>query len=373
MKYVVVNGRAFAAAGKNIYTKEVLRPGKYVHPIQKWELDANEEYLASVAAESNAALAESVECPIPDGHTHNAGDVKGWVREFFVAEDGGLNVRCEITDEEYAAKVDDGSVDKVSVYLDDLGDGQYTPGGDRVVHVALTPYPVASKQGGFVRLSVDAPEIPVLTPKEYPMKFSLNIEQARAFGIEVPEGHEGDTIEVGHEDLVKVTETALAARDTADATSATLAAQRDTAVEEAKAAKVALAALEEAQPFGPEVAAKALSVDPAKDRYFARARKSLDAAVEGEIRLALEKGKITKAGEEILRTLLSTEHAFCLSAEGVAESVDVAAKVSALLGIIPEGSAVPTTEMDVSKVDTDPDPDTAKKASVERMTEAANK
>ena len=36
MKYVVVNGLAFAAAGKNIYTKEVLHVGQYQHPITPW-------------------------------------------------------------------------------------------------------------------------------------------------------------------------------------------------------------------------------------------------------------------------------------------------------------------------------------------------
>lgn len=372
MRAVITNGRAFASAGSNLYIKEVLRAGKYQHPTHAWPepLDATPEYLAAVAQESNAALAAGVEIPIPDGHQHGAGDVVGWVREFFMGEgeDGSpaLLTRCEITDPAYAQKIDDGSVSKVSVWLDEIGDGQYTPAHDRVVHVALTAYPVASKQGDFVRLSLDggAQEVPVLTPYEEksPMKFALAVEKARVLGLDIPEGHEGDEIEVSPEALVTAAEAAQAARATADETSATLATQRDEAVE----------ALAERDKEAPEAAvARILSVDPKQDRYFARAQRSLAQAVKGEIALALEKGKIDKRGEEALTRLLSVETAYTLSAEGKAEQIDVAEAVKTLLGLIPEGAAVPVGES-VAKVETEDQPDEAVKASVERMTKAAN-
>lgn len=315
------------------FVKEVLREGTYQHPIKPWAqpLRATKDFLEALAARSNAALAHKIDVPIPDGHDDRAADNAGWAKRFYVDrnDDGtfGLFIEADITDPAYAEKIKNGSINKVSVYIDTFGDGQYDPKGERVIHVALTGYPVAAKQGGFIALSANSNKsVPVLTrlATESPMPLSLPLDRAKALGIKVPEDAK---------DAVEVNDVALS----------TLLGHIDgEKARTEEAVKAALAAQKPAE-FDPtpENLAKALSVDASKDRRFVKAQTALASAVDAEVKLALAAGRITVPMGEQIKALLSAECAFALGLDGKASVLDVPAAVRALLALIPEKAMVP--------------------------------
>lgn len=356
---------ANGTSGSFMFVKEILREGTYQHPIRPWPspLDASRAYLEAVARRSNEAARAGIRVPLPDGHEDtSAGNNFGWGLEFFTGpnEDGTVSLfaKVEVTDPGYAAKITDGSISKVSVLLAAIGDGQYTPDGDRVVHIALTPYPVASRQGGFVKLSVVGSDVPILARQEAPMK--ITPELAKRLGIDVPEG--ATEVEVTAEALTAVAE----AQDAAKTASATALAAATKATETAQAEA---AAAKELAAKAPDLQ-KALSVDPSKTPYFAKAFASQAKANEAALSVAKAQGKITEPVAKALASLLAVDHAFALSAEGAAAPVDVRDFVEKLLAAIPENTMVkvaPSTVDDAPKGDNAVDP-----ALIERAVKAAN-
>lgn len=318
------------------FVKEVLREGTYQHPIKPWAqpLRATKDFLEALAARSNDALAHNIDVPIPDGHDDRAVDNAGWAKRFYVDRntDGtfGLFIEADITDPAYAEKIKNGSINKVSVYIDAFGDGQYDPKGDRVIHVALTGYPVAAKQGGFIALSANSNKtVPVLTrlaASESPM-LTLSLDRAKALGLTVP---------ADAKDSIEVNEAAL---------SSLLGHIDGEKARTDEAVKAALAAQKPAE-FDPtpENVAKALTVDVSKDRRFARAQTALANAVDAEVKLALVSGRITVPMGEQIKALLSAECAFALGVDGKASVLDVPAAVRALLALIPEKAMVPVVD-----------------------------
>lgn len=340
------------------YVKEVLREGSYQHPLRPWPtpLSATREYLESVAARTNAGLEADVGVPIPDGHDDTAKDTAGWATNFFVAdnEDGTASLMAEmdITDSEYDRKISEGSITKVSVWLADHGDGQFDPGGDRVVHVALTPYPVASKQTGFVALSTGA-SIPILEPfTEAPMKFSIIASKAKGLGLTVAD-------DVALDAQVEVEADTLVARIEALQT-------------EAAEAATALAA-RDAQPVDVK---KALSVDPKTERFFTRSRDALLAAVGAEVDALLKSGRITLGMKDDVTALLTVEASYSLAADGAASECDVVGLARKILSSLPEQASVPVGERQTpasGTVEAPADDKAAQAAVGDRLAALANK
>lgn len=335
--FLVETEGPFRKLGKR-YVKEVLREGQYQHPTHPWAepLNATREYMAGVVERTNKGLEAKVDVPIPDGHEDNAKDNTGWVRRAFLdtneAGTKSIFVEADITDAEYQRKVDDGTINKVSVFLAPFGDGQFDPGGDRLVHVALTSYPVASPQAGFVALSLGGKSdpVPVLKRQEPQMKFSLTAARAKALGLTLPKPDVADDaqLEFDFPEVVAAQEKALAA----------VPAQIDAVkAESQKALEAAVAAAQ-------VDVAKALSVDPTKERFFSRSKTAFDAAVKAEVDGLVKTGRITLAVVEPLTALLSTEKAYTLALDGKASESDVPALLRKVLACLPEQAAVPVGE-----------------------------
>lgn len=331
MKPFVTNAAGdFLFSGKTgagaLYKKEVIRAGTYQHPITPWPepLSADRDYLERVAANTNEALSRGIEVPVPDTHTDKPEDNKGYVRRVYVedVDEGGQNVPALVADVEF---LDDDIVPKigqtirrVSGWFTPHGDGEWTPEGERLRHVALTNYPVASRQENFVALSEAAPvsspdetKASVLTredprPGDEQMQFSeQQIEAMRALGIELPE--DGAVSE---------------------------------AVLDALIAKANVEPPKPEKPMGIDAAGAALSISP-DTPFYAKYRGEAAKTLDTEINAAKEAGKLTEDGANAFRTLLSTDHAFALSDEGVAAPTDVAAAARALVAALPDNASVP--------------------------------
>lgn len=323
----------FLLAGKtgqgSLFKKEVIRKGEYQHPVTPWPdpLTADEAYLSQVAENTNEALSRGIEVPVPDTHSDKPGDNKGYVRRVYVedVEENGLAVPAlfadvEIIDADTIPKVGE-TIRRVSGWFTPHGDGEWSPSeGDRLRHVSLTNYPVASRQGNFVALSgngeVSSEEIKASVlvretprPGEDTMKFTeTQIAAAKALGIELPE--DGTVSEAALD--------ALIAKATAEPPKPEM-------------------------PMGIEAAGQALSLT-AKDTYFSRYRGERDKNLDVEVTQAKASGRLNEAGAQAFRALIGTDHAFALSDEGTAVESDVAKAARDLIASLPEKASVPVGE-----------------------------
>ena len=306
--------------GNPLYRKELLGEGVFQHPTRPWAepLVVDEAYLNELAANTNAALDAGIKTPVPNKHTDgedpeaNRGFLAGPV-EVARREDGNLALygTVEITNPSTADQIGRDLQD-VSVYIDSFGSGDHTPDGDRIVHVALTNYPVYSGQENFVALSTveGVSSIPVLrevTLDEDERTDSMKITD------EIREGAKALSIDLVGEDLT--------AEDLAKILSAAKPAD---AVEPPSADDVP----------------RLLSVNAEENRYFGAFRKEADARIADEVEAAEKAGKLTSETADAVKTLLSCDHGYALSAEGAAESVDVPALVRTLLSSIPDNAVV---------------------------------
>lgn len=303
------------------FRKELIGEGVFQHPTRPWAepLTVDEAYLNELAANTNAALAHGIKTPVPNKHTDgedpeaNRGflDAEAGV-EVGRREDGNLALYgvVEVTNPDTAEQIGKDLRD-VSVYIDSFGSGDHTPAGDRIVHVALTNYPVYSGQENFVALSTvgGVSSIPVLREvtlgdeRNQNMKITDEIrEGAKALGIDLV----GE--DMTPEDLSKV-----------------------------------LSAAKPADPVEPATEAdvpRLLSVNADDNKYFSAYREQAEARIADEVEAAEKAGKLTTDAAEACKTLLSVGHGFALSAKGAAESVDVPALVRVILSSIPEKAVV---------------------------------
>lgn len=303
------------------FRKELIGEGVFQHPTRPWAepLVVDEAYLNELAANTNAALSHGIRTPLPNKHTDgedpeaNRGFLAGEV-EVGTRADGkrALYGVVEVTNPDTAQQIGRDLKD-VSVYIDSFGSGDFTPEGDRIVHVALTNYPVYSDQENFVALSTGegVSSIPVLREVS---------------------GDERTT------NTMKITDSVrkiLSAR-----LGVTLAGDELTA----DGFDTILSALPEKADPAPAPTAddvpRLLSVDPSEDRYFSAYQKSVAESLEKEVTEAEKAGRLTKDMAESARTLLSCTHAYALDAEGKAEAVDVPKAVRAMLAGIPDKAVV---------------------------------
>lgn len=334
----------FAGTTQNgrLFRKELLREGEYQHPIRPWKqpLRATLAYLETVAVNSNAAIAAGVKIPVPDGHNDDAKDNAGFAVRFEVAPSESvpavkaLYSVVEITDPKYQEKVGR-DIRDISVFLADFGSGTWKCPGDRVIHIALTNYPVASGHSNFVPLSLGSgvssnrTNVPVLLslgtqdPENEPMKIPAAIRAlAVKWGLTVAEDAEFT-----------------------DAFATEFAAKAPVPV-----APVTPPALTEAD------APKCLSVDAKTQRYFGEARKHRADAIKAKIEAASKEGKLTADMKAQFEALLGVDYAYTLSTEGAAVATNVVEAVEKILASIPANSIVPLQATTVEKPKNDPDP-----------------
>lgn len=330
-------GTAFSKAAGNVFRKDVLVEGEYQHPVQPWDtpLLVTKEYIERICSATNEAIKSGQRVYVPDGHSAKAKDNTGFATQFEPRfEDGKWRATASLTIEDptYVAKVGS-TIRDVSPLIVPYGLGDGKSFGERIAHVALVPDPVMPGQGDFVACSVESGtvetvEVPVLksVPTEpAAMKIKVTDTNIKALALS------GETVKVGDEVEIAVLEKALGVS----------LGRVETAEKAAKDAADALAA-ERAKP-APTVV-KMLSVDAKSTPYFAEAVTANQKALATTLDGAQARGKIDAKVRKSLEKILSVRHAFALSIEGAATTVDVVAEAEAILAAIPDNAMVPVGE-----------------------------
>lgn len=132
------------------YVKDLIRVGPWRDPRTGDTFNVTTEDLDRWAGEFSRMKANGVRVPVPEGHTDEASANRGYVEGMF--HDGTtLFGNIDLIGEDAIAMA---SRTEVSIYAPaSLTDGQGVKYDNPIAHVALTPVPVISGQGGFVPIT----------------------------------------------------------------------------------------------------------------------------------------------------------------------------------------------------------------------------
>ena len=324
---LLYQGNAFAGQGPRKFVKDVLRVGKWIHPITKQIVDITQDRIRNLVKNTEAYrdTLDRKAVPFQDGHNFDAKKTLGWWNRFWVDGDR-LVGEVEVTDSEAAKKIEERSIRSVSARIDpNVND---TKGGvfdEAFTHVCATPLAVLDGQHDFIKLSREADSIDLLIPSE--------------LSGTVPEGHKSK------EDAMSIKAVALALGLTETATPEQVEAAAKSALE---AQKVSLAQVKTEQDRVAALAAglkeHGLEAKDGKVVKLAAAPTSDETPKEKEQRLRAEKAeaavalsrlqgvksKIEAAAKEFvitpalvpafteLASIESEVQALCLSADGAA-------------------------------------------------------
>lgn len=132
--------------GVEVYDKDILRVGTYVHPRRKWRLAVDRARLDRLIAAFNRMRANGVDVEVTVDHSLSADDVRGYITKLWRDGDvlyarhefrnaGDLPRRCRNT----------------SVWIErNYRDGHGTSYGDAIVHNSLVQGPVMPGQREFI-------------------------------------------------------------------------------------------------------------------------------------------------------------------------------------------------------------------------------
>lgn len=155
---IVHKGLAFASQGLGRFAKDIVHVGRWIHPVTKQEVVFDKARIQRLVDNSNRYLSNGNRIPFPDGHSNDAMKNLGdWPGPFISHGDDLVGV-VEPKAAGIAAKLQDGSIDSVSAFIDtDVVDSKGNKYDEVLVHVCATPYPVITEQKGFLKLSQDVP------------------------------------------------------------------------------------------------------------------------------------------------------------------------------------------------------------------------
>lgn len=151
---ILHKGDRFASEGGGRFAKDVVRVGKWIHPATGREVVFTRERIRNLVRNTMDYLSRGNKIPFPDGHTTDSSKNLGfWPGPFIEYKDALVGV-VEPKDELALKKIQDGTLDAVSVCVDfDVTE----PGGAKydevITHVCATNYPVITKQKEFIKLS----------------------------------------------------------------------------------------------------------------------------------------------------------------------------------------------------------------------------
>jgi hypothetical protein len=128
------------------FRKEIIRLGRYVLPDEPDQtIDVTAERLRQWVNDTQAA---GVKTWVPYHHSYHPADNAGWVEAFEIA-DGKLYGLFNITDQETAARIVDGTIRDVSIGVGPVLTACGRRYGEVIKHVALTLDPHLRDQEGF--------------------------------------------------------------------------------------------------------------------------------------------------------------------------------------------------------------------------------
>lgn len=166
---VAHQGLKFESQGSGKWAKDVLRIGNWHHPATGQEINVTRDRLEKLSDATSRYLANGNKIPFPDGHSFKSVDNLGFWTGPFLIQNGELYGGLTPKSAKALEKIEDGSIDSVSVVME----GPYTdPEGNQydevITQICGTNYPVVTRQKGFVKLSRDGQQydMAVLVPKE---------------------------------------------------------------------------------------------------------------------------------------------------------------------------------------------------------------
>lgn len=167
---VLYQGNGFAIQGPRRFEKDILRVGNWTHPLTGQPVQITQERIERLAADTELyrETCDRKAIPFPDGHTFDAKKNLGYWTGFRVDGDRLIGT-VEVTDEEAARKIEQGSIRSVSARIDpDVRDTRGRVFAEAFTHVCATPIPVLDGQQDFVKLSREADPVDLLIPANNP-------------------------------------------------------------------------------------------------------------------------------------------------------------------------------------------------------------
>lgn len=165
---LLYQGDGFTGQGPRRFVKDVLRVGKWIHPITKQLVDITPERIRNLVRNTEAyrQTLDRKAVPFQDGHNFEAKKTLGWWNRFWVDGDR-LVGEVEVTDLEAAKKIEERSIRSVSARIDPKVND--TKGGvfdEAFTHVCATPMAVLDGQHDFIKLSREDDSLDLLIHTE---------------------------------------------------------------------------------------------------------------------------------------------------------------------------------------------------------------
>jgi len=151
----------FTASSPRRFRKDVLRVGRWKHPITGQDVEITPLRLQRLAGATRAFLRtqDRRALPFQDGHCWDSMKTLGWWDSFHVDGDR-LVGEVDVTDTAARRKIIEGSLRSVSVRIDsDVKDSAGTSYEEVISHVAATPAPVIDGQQDFVALAAEPGDV----------------------------------------------------------------------------------------------------------------------------------------------------------------------------------------------------------------------
>jgi len=130
-----------------LFKKDLIRTGKYTHPIHKWVLDVTPERIDRWIASFNKMKDNGVDIEMVVDHRRDAEGVRGYVKDIF--REG--NILYGMIDMIGKESIDLAkTVKNVSILVDEeYKDGKENKYGESIAHVSIVQQPVAAGQSEF--------------------------------------------------------------------------------------------------------------------------------------------------------------------------------------------------------------------------------
>lgn len=360
---LLYQGDAFTGQGPKRFVKDVLRVGKWVHPITKQLVDITPERIRNLVRNTEAyrQTLDRKAVPFQDGHNFDAKKTLGWWNRFWVDGDR-LVGEVEVTDLEAAKKIEERSIRSVSARIDpkvsDTKGGEYD---EAFTHVCATPLAVLDGQQDFIKLSREVDSFDLLIPTE--------------LAGTVPGGNKSKEESMDPKKLavlLGLPETATPEQIEEAAKKATAAqktALDQVKAEQAKAEQLSASLKEHGLEVKEGKAVKLAAPPPADEpAYVKEMREKLEKSERTAVlsRLQEVKGKIEAAAKDMvvppalvpafteLASIESEVTALCLSADGQStqkKGINALGRVMEIIGGLPKLNAQTLQQLSAAQLD----------------------
>jgi hypothetical protein len=169
------NGQPAESVPVYYFTKDLIRVGSYVHPVDHWHMDVTTQTLDGYVAIYQAMKAAGIKVPFVVDHSDEVDDGRGEVLDIYREGDVLFGLVSVVGEDAIVAVA---RVPEVSVSIDEIVDGKGVDYGEGIEHVSHSQYPVVPDQKPFVPVAASrrprgqtlflsaAKRSPVMTLKE---------------------------------------------------------------------------------------------------------------------------------------------------------------------------------------------------------------